>query len=52
LHRLADVGLLTADWVHWHNTDRIMHRLVRIPPIEYENRYYATATAPTRTAHP
>lgn len=52
LHRLADVELLTADWVHWYNTDRIMHRLGRIPPIEYENLYYATATAPTGTAHP
>ena len=35
----------TADWVHWYNTDRIMHRLGRIPPIEYENLYYATNTA-------
>ena len=52
LHRLADVELLTADWVHWYNTNRIMHRLGRIPPIEYENLYYATTTAPTGTAHP
>jgi putative transposase len=32
LHRLADVELLTADWVGWYNTDRLMHRLGRIPP--------------------
>ena len=32
LDRLADVELLTADWVHWYNTDRIMHRLGRIHP--------------------
>lgn len=51
LNRLVDVEMLTADWVHWYNTDRIMHRLGRIPPIEYENLYYATNTAPTGTAH-
>lgn len=52
LDRLADVELLTADWVHWYNTDRIMHRLGRIPPIEYENLYYATNTAQPEAAHP
>jgi putative transposase len=51
LHRLADVELLTADWVHWYNTHRLMHRLGRIPPIEYEHAYYATNTAQTRAAH-
>jgi transposase InsO family protein len=51
LHRLTDVELLTADWVHWYNTDRLMHRLGRIPPIEYEAIYYATNTAPSEAAH-
>jgi putative transposase len=41
LHRLTDVELLTADWVGWYNTDRLMHRLGRIPPIEYEANHYA-----------
>jgi putative transposase len=51
LHRLADVELLTADWVHWYNTDRLMHRLGRIPPVEYEAVYYATNTAQSAAAH-
>lgn len=51
LHRLADVELLTADWVGWYNTDRLMHRLGRIPPIEYEALYYATNTAQSAAAH-
>ena len=51
LHRLADVELLTAEWVHWYNTDRLMHRLGRIPPVEYEAIHYATKTAQTGAAH-
>jgi putative transposase len=41
LHRLADVETLTADWVAWFNRSRLMHRLGRIPPVEYEADYYA-----------
>ena len=52
LHRLADVEMLTTDWVHWYNTDRLMHRLGRIPPIEYEAIYYATNMAPSEAVHP
>ncbi|MBU8826538.1 IS3 family transposase [Mycolicibacterium goodii] len=52
LHRLTDVEMLTAAWVHWYNTDRLMHRLGRIPPTEYEAIYYATNTAPSEAAHP
>ena len=51
LHRLIDVELLTADWVHWYNTDRLMHRLGRIPPVEFEAVHYATDTAQTVAAH-
>ncbi len=51
LSRLADVELLTAEWVHWHNADRLMHRLGRIPPIEYEDVHYATNAANSRAAH-
>ena len=36
LDKLADVELLTADWVHWYNTSRLMHRLGRTPPVEFE----------------
>ncbi|MGV7815616.1 IS3 family transposase [Mycobacterium kansasii] len=52
LHRLTDVELLTAEWVHWYNTDRLMHRLGRIPPIEYETVHYATNAAHSQAAHP
>ena len=52
LQRLADVEMLTAEWVHWYNTDRLMHRLGRIPPTEYEAIYYAINTAQPEAAHP
>lgn len=51
LRQLADVELLTADWVGWYNTERIMHRLGRIPPAEFEAIYYATNTAHSEAAH-
>jgi len=41
LNRLSDVETLTADWVHWYNTSRIMHRLGRRPPAERETEYHA-----------
>jgi putative transposase len=41
LRRLADVEALTADWVTWYNSSRLMHRLGRKPPVEYEADYYA-----------
>ena len=50
LHRLADVELLTADWVHWYNTS-LMHRLGRIPPAEFETGYYAQRAAAKTEAH-
>ena len=51
LDRLADVELLTADWVHWYNTNRLMHRLGRTPPVEYEAAYYAEHAAAETEAH-
>jgi putative transposase len=44
LWRLADVEALTADWVSWFNESRLMHRLGRKPPVEYEADYYAQRT--------
>ncbi len=41
LTRLSDVELITADWVGWYNQSRLMHRLGRKPPVEYEADYYA-----------
>ena len=51
LSRLTDVELLTAEWVHWYNADRLMHRLGRIPPQEYEASHYATNAANSEAAH-
>ena len=43
-HRLSDLQMITADWVHWYNSSRLMHHLGRRPPIEAEADYYATAS--------
>lgn len=51
LNRLTDVELLTADWVHWYNTSRLMHRLDRTPPVEFEARYYNHQAATKTEAH-
>jgi putative transposase len=51
LRLLADVELLTADWAHWYNTARLMHRLGRIPPVEYEMAYYDQQPAAEPAAH-
>ena len=40
LRNLADVELITADYVSWYNQQRLMHRLGRIPPAEAEAEYY------------
>lgn len=42
LHRLADLEQITAAWVDWYNNHRLMHRLGRIPPAEYETNYHAS----------
>ena len=41
LRTLADVEIITADYVAWFNKQRLMHRLGRIPPAEAEANYYA-----------
>jgi len=38
---LHNVEAITADWVHWYNTSRLMHRLDRRPPAEAEAHTYA-----------
>lgn len=40
LDSLTDVEAATANWVHWYNTSRLMHRLGRRPPLEAEADYY------------
>lgn len=45
LRNLADVELITAEYVSWYNQQRLMHRLGRVPPAEAEARYYAELRA-------
>jgi putative transposase len=35
------VEAATADWTHWFNTRRLLHRLGRRPPAEAEQEHYA-----------
>jgi len=51
LRRLADVEALTAAWVHWYNTSRLMHRLGRRPPAEAEAEYYHGLAGHPAQAH-
>lgn len=41
LATIADLEEVTSAWVHWYNNHRLMHRLGRIPPAEYEAHHYA-----------
>ena len=42
---LADLEECTSAWVHWYNTQRLMHRLGRRPPAEAEAGDYQQASA-------
>jgi putative transposase len=48
---IGDVELATADWVHWYNTFRLMHRLGRRPPAEAEQHHYDQHQADQPVAH-
>jgi putative transposase len=41
LRTLADIEKITSAWVAWYNTNRLMHRLGRTPPAEFEAEHYA-----------
>jgi putative transposase len=41
IDRLSDLEMITADWVHWYNTNRLMHHLDLRPPLEAEADYHA-----------
>lgn len=38
---VEDLELATLGWVHWHNTQRLHGYLGDVPPVEYENTFYA-----------
>ena len=37
---LSDVVLATADWVHWHNHERLHSWCGYVPPVEFERAYW------------
>lgn len=39
--RVEDLELATLGWVHWHNTQRLHGYLDDVPPVEFENTFYA-----------
>ena len=41
LRTVEDLELVTASWVHWFNTNRLHSMIGNIPPVEYEQNYYA-----------
>jgi transposase InsO family protein len=51
LRTLADIEDATSAWVHWYNTNRLMHRLGRRPPAEAEAEYYAHHQVGQHTDH-
>jgi putative transposase len=42
---LDDLELATLEWVDWFNHRRLFHDLGRIPPAEFEDRYYRQNTS-------
>jgi putative transposase len=42
---LAGLEKITAAWVHWYNTERLMHRLGLRPPAEADTGYYQASQA-------
>ncbi len=51
VHSLADLEHITAAWISWYNSTRLMHRLGRRPPIEAEAEYYARVHASNHARH-
>lgn len=44
---IDDVELATLGWVHWHNTARLHGYLGDLPPMEFEQLFYAEPTMAT-----
>ncbi|WDF35291.1 IS3 family transposase (plasmid) [Arthrobacter agilis] len=41
---VEDLELATLGWVHWHNTQRLHGYLGDVPPVEFEQAFYADQT--------
>ena len=48
---LSDLELITAAWVHWYNTSRLMHRPGRRPLPEVEAEYFDQQTNEQLVVH-
>lgn len=46
---VGDLERTTAAWVHWYNNHRLIHRLGRIPPAEYETSALGGFARPLQT---
>ena len=42
---IDDLELATLGWAHWHNTKRLHGYLGDVPPLEYEEKFYAGVTS-------
>jgi putative transposase len=51
LTTVGDLERTTAAWVHWYNNQRLIHRLGRIPPAEYETNHYARLSDGQKSSH-
>jgi len=45
IRTVEDLELVTSSWVHWFNTRRLHSMIGNIPPVEYEQNYYAAQPA-------
>jgi hypothetical protein len=44
------IAFATLEWVDWFNTRRLLEPIGNIPPVEAEDRYYASLELPARAA--
>ena len=45
IRTVEDLELVTSSWVHWFNTRRLHTAIGNMPPVEYEQNYYAAQPA-------
>jgi putative transposase len=45
IRTVEDLELVTSSWVHWFNTRRLHSMIGNMPPVEYEQSYYARQAA-------
>jgi transposase InsO family protein len=43
---VEDVEFATLEWVDWFNNRRLLSSIGNVPPVEFEERYYAVKTRP------